>query len=60
MIKDHDRSYYVGASDTAMILRSFGTKTFEAWYLEKMGLVQMCIRDRYDCTGKPPATIEFE
>jgi hypothetical protein len=39
MIKDHDRSYYVGASDTAMILRSFGTKTFEAWYLEKMGLV---------------------
>lgn len=40
MIRDHDRSFYIGASDTATILRGLDTKTFEMWYLEKMGLVQ--------------------
>lgn len=39
MIRDHNRAYYIGASDTAILLRSFDTKTFETWYLEKLGLV---------------------
>lgn len=37
MIADKDRSYYIGASDTACIMRSWETKTFENWYLTKCG-----------------------
>lgn len=38
MIASQDRSYYIGASDTSMVVGNWGTKTFEKWWLEKLGL----------------------
>lgn len=38
MIQNQDRSYYIGASDTSMVVGNWETKTFEKWWLEKLGL----------------------
>lgn len=38
MIHDHDRSGWFGASDTATIMGSWGTKTFRRFWLQKLGL----------------------
>lgn len=38
MIQSKDRSYYIGASDTSMVVGNWNTKTFEKWWLEKLGL----------------------
>ena len=38
MIQNQDRSYYIGASDTSMVVGNWNTKTFENWWLEKLGL----------------------
>lgn len=38
MIQSQDRSYYIGASDTSMVVGNWETKTFENWWLEKLGL----------------------
>ncbi len=38
MIQNQDRSYYFGASDTSMVVGNWATKTFEKWWLEKLGL----------------------
>ena len=38
MIQNQDRSGYFGASDTSMIVGNWKTKTFEKWWLEKLGL----------------------
>ena len=38
MIQSQDRSYYIGASDTSMVVGNWDTKTFENWWLEKLGL----------------------
>ena len=38
MIASQDRSYYIGASDTSMVVGNWTTKTFEKWWLEKLGL----------------------
>ena len=38
MISNQDRSYYFGASDTSMIVGNWNTKSFEKWWLEKLGL----------------------
>lgn len=38
MIASQDRSYYIGASDTNMVVGNWDTKTFENWWLEKLGL----------------------
>lgn len=40
MISDHDRSGWFGASDAARIMGSWNTKTFEKWWLQKLGLNQ--------------------
>ena len=36
MISDHDRSYYIGASDTQYVIGNWDTKSFERWYLTKL------------------------
>lgn len=41
MISNHDRSYYIGASDTGYVLGNWNTRTFEKWYLTKLGLYRM-------------------
>lgn len=38
MIQSQDRGYYIGASDTSMVVGNWTTKTFENWWLEKLGL----------------------
>lgn len=38
MISTQDRSGYFGASDTAMIMGNWKTKTFQKWWLQKLGL----------------------
>lgn len=38
MIQSQDRSYYIGASDTSMVVSNWNTQTFSNWWLEKLGL----------------------
>lgn len=38
MIQDKDRRYYIGASDTYYVMGNWNTKTWKAWYLDKLGL----------------------
>ena len=38
MIQSQDRSGYIGASDTSFVVGNWQTKTFESWWLEKLGL----------------------
>lgn len=38
MISNQDRSFYIGASDTSIVVGNWNTKTFEKWWLEKLGL----------------------
>ena len=38
MIQSQDRSGFIGASDTSMVVGNWKTKTFEKWWLEKLGL----------------------
>nr|DAI43402.1 MAG TPA: Exonuclease [Caudoviricetes sp.] len=38
LIQSQDRSYYIGASDTSTVVGNWTTKTFENWWLEKLGL----------------------
>lgn len=38
MIQNQDRSGYIGASDTSMVVGNWNTKSFEQWWLEKLGL----------------------
>ncbi len=38
MIQSQDRSNYIGASDTSFVVGNWKTKTFEKWWLEKIGL----------------------
>lgn len=37
MISSKDRSFYFGASDTSYIVGNWETKSFEKWWLEKLG-----------------------
>lgn len=41
MISSHDRSYYIGASDTSYVIGNWDTKTFEKWYNTKLGIYSM-------------------
>lgn len=38
MISSQDRSFYIGASDTSFVVGNWETKSFEKWWLEKLGL----------------------
>jgi hypothetical protein len=38
LIQSQDRSYFIGASDTSFVVGNWKTKTFENWWLEKLGL----------------------
>ncbi len=38
MIQSQDRSNYIGASDTSMVVGNWQTKTFEKWWIEKIGI----------------------
>ena len=38
MITDHDRSGWIGASDVQFVLGNWSTKTWEKWWMTKLGL----------------------
>jgi hypothetical protein len=38
MIKNQDRSKWFGASDTSMIMGNWQTKTFNDWWMVKLGI----------------------
>lgn len=38
MIQDHDRSYYIGASDTIYVVGNWETASFDKWWGTKSGL----------------------
>ena len=51
MIKNKDRSGWIGASDTAVVMGSWSGKTFERFWLVKMGLVRDDFESVYMKTG---------
>ena len=51
MIADHDRSGWIGASDTAMVIGNWKTKTWEKWWLQKLGINQDHFDNCYTVAG---------
>ena len=40
MIANHDRSGYIGASDVQFVIGNWKTKTWEKWWMQKLGISQ--------------------
>lgn len=51
MIASHDRSFYIGASDTDKVVGNWKTKTWEKWWLQKIGINQDHFDNRYTIAG---------
>lgn len=51
MITNKDRSGYIGASDTKYVIGNWKTKTFQNWWLEKLGLSKNSFSNRYTSAG---------
>lgn len=51
MIASNDRSGYIGASDTRFVVGNWNTKTFEKWWLEKLGLNKNKINNKFVNAG---------
>lgn len=51
MISDKDRSGYFGASDTDKVIGNWKTKTFEKWWMQKIGLNKDNFNNRYTAAG---------
>lgn len=51
MIASQDRSFYIGASDTSYVVGNWNTKSFENWWLEKLGLSKSDIKTEAMQTG---------
>lgn len=51
MIANKDRSGYFGASDTKYIVGNWKTKTFQNWWLVKLGLIEKHFDNKYTLAG---------
>lgn len=51
MIASKDRSDYIGASDTKYVVGNWKTKTFEKWWLKKLGIDTSHIDNKYTMAG---------
>ena len=51
MIADKDRSEFFGASDTPFIIGNYNTKTFEKWWLQKIGINRDHFDNKYTLAG---------
>ena len=51
MIASYDRSFYIGASDTDKVVGNWKTKTWEKWWLQKIGINQDHFDNRYTIAG---------
>ena len=51
MIATKDRSNYIGASDTKYVIGNWETKTFEKWWLEKIGIHRTQLNNKFINSG---------
>lgn len=51
MISSQDRSGYIGASDVQFVIGNWKTKTWEKWWLQKLGINQERHDNRYTLAG---------
>lgn len=51
MIANHDRSGWIGASDCQFVIGNWATKTFERWWMQKLGINQDHFDNRYTLAG---------
>lgn len=51
MIASKDRSGYIGASDTKYVVGNWNTKTFDKWWLQKVGIDTSHIENKYTMAG---------
>ena len=51
MIASQDRSGYFGASDVSYIVGNWDTKTFEKWWMQKLGINRDHFDNRYTSSG---------
>ena len=51
MITDHDRSGYFGASDTDKVIGNWKTKTWEKWWMQKLGINTDHFENEYTKAG---------
>ena len=51
MITDHDRSGWIGASDTAFVIGNWKTKTWEKWWMQKLGINNDHFDNRFTQAG---------
>ena len=51
MIANHDRSGYIGASDVSFVIGNWKTKTWEKWWLQKLGINRDHFDNKYTIAG---------
>ena len=51
MIADHDRSGWIGASDVQYVIGNWKTKTWEKWWMQKLGINTDHFDNRYTVAG---------
>ena len=51
MIANHDRSEFFGASDTPFIIGNYNAKTFEKWWMQKIGINRDHFDNKYTLAG---------
>lgn len=51
MIADHDRSGWIGASDVQYVIGNWATKTWEKWWMQKLGINTDHFDNRYTIAG---------
>lgn len=51
MITDHDRSGYIGASDVQFVVGNWKTKTWEKWWMQKLGINADHFDNQYTLAG---------
>lgn len=51
MIASHDRSGYIGASDVQYVIGNWKTKTWERWWMQKLGINTDHFDTRYTIAG---------
>ena len=51
MIANHDRSGYIGASDVQYVIGNWATKTWEKWWMQKLGINQDHFDNKFTIAG---------
>lgn len=51
MIENKDRSFFIGASDVDKVIGNWGTKTFEKWWMQKLGINRDSFSNKFTDAG---------